>query len=214
MTDYYARVSYTYSGGDKLFTVTFPYLDKDHIKVFINKTATTEFTFNTSSQILISADLTSGDTVLIKRQTPIEDKMVVFSNRNILDKDCQNLALDQIFYAVQEYIDEYGVLEIDTSAVLSLILSTSDTIDVKLENLQDIANACSSSAQTAQTAATTAKEQAELAQSTLSGINGSLTDKASIDLDNISSAGIEVIKSYTQSGSGTGAIKLTTWGDD
>ena len=40
---YFARTDVSYSGGDKFFTITFSYIKKEHIKVFINDEETENF---------------------------------------------------------------------------------------------------------------------------------------------------------------------------
>ena len=43
----YSEVSYTYSGGSKVFTIPFSYLKTEHINVFIDDVEATDFEFNT-----------------------------------------------------------------------------------------------------------------------------------------------------------------------
>jgi len=111
---YYARTDVSYSGGDKFFTITFSYIKKEHIKVYINDKATENFTFNTESQIVVNDDLVVGDVVSIRRTTPIDERMVVFSDTSILNKDTQNLAQEQLFDAMQEVYDNNIQFNIDT----------------------------------------------------------------------------------------------------
>jgi hypothetical protein len=106
MTIYYGRKDYTYNGGDKFFTITFPYIKKEHIEVFINEVKTTNYTYLTDNQISVSDALIANDIVSIRRITPINDRMVKFTNTSILSKDNQNLAQEQMFYAVQENTDK------------------------------------------------------------------------------------------------------------
>lgn len=105
MTQYYARTDVSYSGGEKIFSITFPYIKKEHVKVFINEETTNNYVYITSSQIKINDDLESGDIVSIRRYTPIDARMVIFSDTSILDKDAQNLDSDQVFNVVQEVYD-------------------------------------------------------------------------------------------------------------
>lgn len=118
MTTYYSRVDYPYSGGDKFFTITFPYINKEHIEVFINDVKTTNYTYLTESQISVSDSLSVQDIVSIRRNTPIDDRMVIFTETSLLKKDNQNLAQEQMFYAVQESDDNNEKFKIDLNDVI------------------------------------------------------------------------------------------------
>jgi hypothetical protein len=63
-------VSYLGDGSNRLFSVTFPYLSKSNVKVFINGVEDTTFTWSTSSTIETTTAPSSGATVVVKRDTP------------------------------------------------------------------------------------------------------------------------------------------------
>lgn len=105
MTTYYARVDYSYSGDSK-FTIPFSYIKKEHIVVLVNDVKTTNYTYITSSQIEVKDELQAEDVVSIRRTTPIKDKLVSFTDLNILNGETQNLAQEQVFNAVQEMYDK------------------------------------------------------------------------------------------------------------
>ena len=127
---YFARTDVSYSGGDKFFTITFSYIKKEHIKVFINDEETENFTFNTESQIVVNDDLVVGDIVSIRRTTPIDERMVVFSDTSILNKDAQNLAQEQLFDAIQEVYDNNIQFNLDT---LDLIGDNKSEIEAEFD---------------------------------------------------------------------------------
>ena len=102
---YYARVDIMYESGDKIFTIPFSYIKEGHIKVLINEIETQNFVFNTTSQIQINDDIIAGDLISIIRQTPLDDRIVKFTNTSILNKDNQNLSAQQTFNIVQEMYD-------------------------------------------------------------------------------------------------------------
>lgn len=104
---YKARIDYTY-GGSANFSIPFPYIDKSHIVVYINDVITNNFSFTSSNQITVGAALTSGDIVSIRRSTPIEEALVVFTDTSILDKQVQNTARNQILFRLQETEDMYS----------------------------------------------------------------------------------------------------------
>lgn len=135
---YFARTDVSYSGGDKFFTITFSYIKKEHIKVFINDEETENFTFNTESQIVVNDDLVVGDIVSIRRTTPIDERMVVFSDTSILNKDAQNLAQEQLFDAIQEVYDNNIQFNLDT---LDLIGDNKSEIEAEFDAFTDDINA-------------------------------------------------------------------------
>lgn len=103
---YYSRISYNY-GDSKIFTIPFDYIRQSDIHVYVNGEETNNFVFNTNSQIEIKDLLNVNDVIEIKRETPIEERVVVFTNTSILNKETQNLANEQVFYGLQEVKDDF-----------------------------------------------------------------------------------------------------------
>ena len=126
---YYAYVSYTYNGGDRIFTIPFSYIRKEDIKVFINGEETTNFTFNTTSQISITDTLTVGNKIEIKRDSDVENRMVVFTNTSIMNKDNQNLAHQQTFNVVQEVHDDLALYTKDVEDIFPMLEKAYEHID-------------------------------------------------------------------------------------
>jgi hypothetical protein len=167
MTTYYARKEYVYSGGDAIFSIPFSYIKKDHIDVLINGESTENYTYLNTSQIRVTDTLAIGDKISIVRTTPIDDRMVVFSDTSILDKDTQNLAQEQTFNAVQEIYDNNEVFKIQTNTALEdnkqeLLSIQSNFEDDVNKSISDI----SSSVDSANTAASSAVNLANNALAT------------------------------------------------
>lgn len=118
MTVYFARKEYVYSGGDAIFSIPFSYIKKEHISVLVNDKATENYTYLNNSQIQVNDTLKTNDVVSIIRSTPIDSRMVVFSDTSILDKKAQNLAQEQVFDAIQEVYDNNIKFNIDTLDIL------------------------------------------------------------------------------------------------
>lgn len=138
MTIWYARNDVPYSGGDAFISITFPYIKKEHIKVFVNDTETINYVYNNETQIKINDVLQAGDVMSVRRNTPIDEKMVVFSDTSILNKDTQNLAQDQVFNVVQEM---YDILTDNKQDTDNQIADFKDDIDTQIEtNKQDTDN--------------------------------------------------------------------------
>ena len=118
MTVYFARKEYIYSGGDAIFSIPFSYIKKEHISVLVNDETTENYTYLNNSQIQVNDTLKTNDVVSIIRSTPIDSRMVVFSDTSILDKKAQNLAQEQVFDAIQEVYDNNIKFNIDTLDIL------------------------------------------------------------------------------------------------
>ena len=171
MTTYYAHKEYIYTTGDAIFSIPFSYINKEHIGVSINGEGTSNYTYLNSSQIQILDTLEAGDVVSITRNTPIDNKMVVFSDTSILNKDVQNLAEDQLFNAIQEIYDKNIVFKNDLedeiadnkAEVEQEIEDFEGEIDQTISEVQEAAekiNALEEAVNTATTAATTATNKA------------------------------------------------------
>src|SRR5210317_1861142 len=104
-----ARVEYTGDGSSNSWTVSFTYLKKTHVKLYINGVEDTTFTWITDSSIAATSTPGAGVTVLIQRVTP----------RNALDTtipasgtfrgaDLNNQAT-QALYVADEAYDEISV---------------------------------------------------------------------------------------------------------
>lgn len=118
MITWYARNDVPYSGGEKQLSITFPYIKKEHIKVFVNDVETTEYHFLNESQIFLDCELNTGDIMSVRRNTPIDEQMVTFTDTSIVNAEKQNLAQKQLFNTVQEMYDNNEEFKQDTDNVL------------------------------------------------------------------------------------------------
>ena len=105
MTTWYARNDVPYSGGEGFLSITFPYIKKEHLHVFVNDVEVVDYVYLNDTQIVVNETLQAGDILSVRRNTPLDEKMVEFSDTSILNKDTQNLAQDQVFNVVQEMYD-------------------------------------------------------------------------------------------------------------
>ena len=111
MSEYYARADYTYDGSTELYSVPFDYIDEEHVVVIINddEDNPVDYTWQSETQIMLDSDelgLEADDTISIRRITPVDEKLAVFTDGNILDEETQNTAHKQILYAIQELADD------------------------------------------------------------------------------------------------------------
>ncbi len=138
MTTYYARKEYIYDNGDTIFSIPFSYIKPEHIVVLINGEDTKNYTYLNTTQIRVIETLNKGDKITIARTTPIDSRMVIFSDTSILDKDVLNLAQTQTFDAVQEIYDNNEVFKIETNN--TLLVTRKELGDVIATNKEDTDN--------------------------------------------------------------------------
>ena len=194
MTTYYARVDYSYS-GDSYFTIPFSYIKKEHIVVLVNDVKTTNYTYITSSQIEVKDELQAEDVVSIRRTTPIKDKLVSFTDLNILNGETQNLAQEQVFNAVQEMYDKN---EQQTQNFQKDINAYKEEIEDKIQEVKDATDVintfkesvetCVKKAEEASNSADVATAKAEELKDSVDAVSeleSGITNKANRNLDNI-----------------------------
>lgn len=105
MPTYFARQTHTYAGVN-LFTLTFPYLDEDHVEATVAGVAATSITFITPTTIRIDAPLpASGNAIIIRRRTSQSTRLVDYEGDSVLtETNLDNDSL-QAFYMAQEAMD-------------------------------------------------------------------------------------------------------------
>ena len=111
--------SVTYTASSSANTqhdITFDYEVQSDVIVSINSTDTTGFTFVSSSRIQISDTIASGDTIKIRRDTPVTTagKRVDFSSGTLTPDDL-NTAINQTYNLTQELVDK--VIDLNTDSL-------------------------------------------------------------------------------------------------
>ncbi len=98
-------VSGTFTGSSNIINIPFGYLDKSQVAVTLDGVLTTAYTWNSDSQIQLSASAASlnGKKYLAQRTTP-EGLLVDFQPGNI-DANDLNFSLLQVIYVAQEARD-------------------------------------------------------------------------------------------------------------
>ena len=108
MADSY--VEYTATSGQTDFNFSFPYLDIADVKVAINGTLTSAWTWVDSDTIRLDNGATEGDIVRVLRDTDISELAVVFTDSSTLTAANLNNAFRQFLYVSQEASDQYTEL--------------------------------------------------------------------------------------------------------
>lgn len=97
-------VRYTGNGATTNFSLTFPYIDQDHVVVLVDGEEET-FSWVNSTTVSISPAPANGAVVELRRITPADARIVDFQNGSLVtEEELDNSAL-QNFYLAQESAD-------------------------------------------------------------------------------------------------------------
>lgn len=123
----YSYKDYTGDGATREFTITFPYLSAEHIKVYVEDSIVEWDLIDTYTvRTAVAPDV--GDTVRIRRETEIDERIVDFNDTSDLTEANLDTSALQWFYLLQEHSDKIGVLQIDQVWGGSFPSLTSDDI--------------------------------------------------------------------------------------
>lgn len=103
-TNCFAQVLYESDGVNKAYAVPFPYLRKEHVKVFVAgaEVAAADFSWTSPSVIDIDTQPPLAAQVIIVRQTPRSSLIDTLTAPSTLSAREQNLIFTQLLYLVQE----------------------------------------------------------------------------------------------------------------
>ena len=123
----YSYVQFTGDGTNPARSVPFPYQLKAHVKVYLGLNFTTGgydslladgvgYTWVTGTSIQLTSAVPSGTVLTIRRETPLTQPAVEWSDGSTLTADVLNLAYQQCFYVAQEVLDTFAAYTITPSA--------------------------------------------------------------------------------------------------
>jgi len=98
-----STVTYTANGSTNQFSITFPYIDAAHVLVSVNGSSAS-FSFHNSTTAQLSSTPTSGQTVVVFRQTP-SSALVDFTDGSTLFESDLDLANTQARFLSEEARD-------------------------------------------------------------------------------------------------------------
>ena len=178
-------VSYTADGATQTFTVTFPYINTDHVEAYVDGVEDESFTWATSSTITLSALPDNGAVIRIVRVTPKATRLVDFEAGNTMSEDNLDTDSQQNFFAMQETLEDLeDLIELDPdddefdaeSKNIKNVLDPTEAQHAATKNYIDVtfvsdlatavaaAEAAQAAAETAETNAETAETNAETAE--------------------------------------------------
>ena len=168
--------TYTGNGSNKLFSITFPYLETTDIFVFVNGTLTTAYTFANATTIEMTAAPANGATVYIVRVTNDTTLQATFFPGSSIKAADLNLDFDQVLYIAQETKNEAQAATTSSNTATTTAntalsqsaaaVSTANTASSNASAAVSTANTASTNASNAVTTANTASSNATTAVNT------------------------------------------------
>jgi hypothetical protein len=132
----FARDSYTAGAAQTDYTITFGYLEEDHVTVYEDGVLQTEggsndYTIVSGVTVRFNSGHAGGEVILLIRSTSQSSRLVDYANAStITESDLDNDSL-QAFYMCQEAID---------SVATGMGLNVSDQWDGESKKIQDVAD--------------------------------------------------------------------------
>ena len=103
------------AGGQRIYSFDFPYLKTEDVKVSLDGTNTTAFTFATATSIQLNSAPSAGVKILIYRNTDVDTAKAVFSSGSSYRATDLNNNFDQSLYFSQEVADSTNPLVSNSS---------------------------------------------------------------------------------------------------
>ena len=171
--------TYTGNGSNKLFSITFPYLETSDIDVYLNgtlQTITTQYTFANATTIEFVTAPANGATILLDRSTDDSALQATFFPGSSIKASDLNDDFDQVLYIAQETANEAATATSTAASATSTAntalsqsaaaVSTANTASSNASAAVSTANTASTNASNAVTTANTASSNASTAVTT------------------------------------------------
>lgn len=208
-----AQVTYAGDGSSNDWTVTFGYLKKSHVSLFIDGTEDQTFTWIDSTSIAATTVPASGAEVLITRTTP-RDQLVyeVPNSGTYKGADLNNQALQALYIAAEGYDALANTIALDTGdnkwdAATKRIKNIVDPVDAQDVVTKNYADSSGSSilgqATTAATAAAASESNASTSEANALTYSNTATTQASNASTSESNASTSASTATTQATTAT-----------
>jgi hypothetical protein len=166
--------TYTANGTNKLFSITFPYLDTSDINVYLNgvlQTITTQYSFANATTVEFVTAPANGAEVLLDRSTDDTALQATFFPGSSIKADDLNFNFDQVLYLAQETANSAANQSTaGLQAQITAANNTSNTALTTANTANATANAASTTANGIAGTANTALTTAQAAETTANGI--------------------------------------------
>lgn len=100
---------HTGDGSTRDYSVSFPYLKEADVKVTLDHVLTTAYTFQNASTLRFTTAPASGVAIRIYRDTDVDAARYVLAAGSVVKSGELNENYDQLLYADQEMVDEFGI---------------------------------------------------------------------------------------------------------
>jgi hypothetical protein len=179
--------TYTGNGSNKLFSITFPYLDTSDIDVYLNgtlQTITTQYTFANATTVEFVAAPANGAVVLLDRSTDDTALQATFFPGSSIKANDLNFNFDQVLYLSQEtanFAQNQSTAGLQTQITAAnntsnTALTTANAANATANGIAGTANTALTNANvavvTANTATSTANAATVIANSALTTVSG------------------------------------------
>lgn len=168
-----SQVTYTGNGVTQTFSLTFNYLNRSHVKVFVNGVEDTTFTWATASTVTLSSVPPVGAVVLIERVTPTAPIVDFVDGSNLTEVMLDNATRQGIYIAEETQDEAVNSLRLDPltntypagNRRITNIANPVNAQDVVTKDFLDTTytNQINTAVTNAQNSATTATTQAGIA---------------------------------------------------
>jgi hypothetical protein len=169
----YSWVTYTGDGNTTNFSITFTFISRTHVKVYLDSVESTDWSWVSDGVIAMDTAPAEGVVVRIQRETPKDSRLVTFQDAAIMTAEDQNDSADQNFMSMQEeYDNQSNYLQLGTddkyNAQSKVIKNVADgvanTDAANKGQIDSLTSAAVAAAEAAQAAAETAQTNAETAE--------------------------------------------------
>ena len=165
--------TYTGNGTNKLFSITFPYLETSDINVYLNgvlQTITTHFSFANATTVEFVAAPSAGVAVLLDRSTDDTALQATFFPGSSIKANDLNLNFDQVLYLSQETAN--SAANQSTAGLQAQITTATDTANTAITT----ANAASATANGIASTANTALANAAVVTANAASVTATNAD--------------------------------------
>ena len=184
--------TYTGNGSNKLFSITFPYLDTSDIDVYLNgtlQTIITQYTFANATTVEFVAAPANGAVILLDRSTDDSALQATFFPGSSIKASDLNDDFDQVLYIAQETSNEATTATTTAATATTTAntalsqsaaaISTANTASSNASAALSTANTASTNASNAVTTANTASSNATTAVNTANAATSTANSAAS-----------------------------------
>lgn len=203
--------NYTGNGTNKLFSITFPYLETTDIFVFVNGAATTAYSFANATTIEMTTAPASGASVVIVRSTSDAALQATFFPGSSIKASDLNNDFDQVLFIAQETTNQANT----ATSTAATATTTANTALSQSSAAVSTANTASSNASaavaTANTASTNASNAVTTANTASTNANTAITTaNAAVVTANSASSSANAAVSTANTASSNASAAVTT----